>query len=58
MDDQTFQSVDRIHQEIHQLARQALKESQQGKDKTNLHELSLIEEKSTELNELIKSFEA
>ncbi|MEA1987752.1 MAG: CZB domain-containing protein, partial [Pseudomonadota bacterium] len=57
LDNQTFQSVDRIHQEIHQLARQALKENDQGKDQINLKGLSLIKEKSTELSKLIKSFE-
>jgi len=41
---------------IKRLAIQALKESNQAK--TSLNELSLIKEESTELSELIKSFEA
>jgi len=58
LDTETFQAVDRVHQEIHNLARHALKESLQGKNKVILKELSLIKEKSTELSKLIKSFEA
>ena len=57
LDKETFQSVDSVHREIHQLARQALKESKQGKDKANLKELNLLKQKSAELSNLIKSFE-
>jgi len=57
LDNETLQSVDSLHQEIHQLAKQALKVSKQG-NSANLKELSLIKEKTTELNHLITRFEA
>jgi len=57
LDNETLQSVDSLHQEIHQLDKQALKVSKQG-NSANLKELSLIKEKTTELNHLITRFEA
>ena len=58
LSNQDFQSVDLIHQEIHQLARQVLETSQQDMPQENQKALALLTQQSEVLNTLMLSFEA
>ncbi|WP_321325329.1 EAL domain-containing protein [Thiomicrorhabdus sp.] len=53
-----FQTVDRLHQEIHQLAKQTIDLSLLGNEKGSSQQLIKLKQKSTQLNNLLHDIQA